>query len=462
MKKAVIWTAGLLLLAAAGLAGFVSMQESTTPTGTTLAGMDLSGLTGEQVRARLDSWWLEKSRAVLQPSSRLVTKQPRTMTLAELGIEPDFEATMRGVPIQTYADTLLGKKVEGAPIRIVWTQRGGEFEELKAFVDANAKPRQKASVEFKGGHFTRTYEVPTFTLDIARAGGAALTAMQKQKPAFELPMATGDVRITNEAIDSINVVVKSFSTRFSAGNVNRSHNIRLAAGSLSGSVLMPGDVLSYNETVGRRTPKAGYKEAGVYANGRHEIDFGGGICQVSTTLFNAVALANLEIVSRTNHSMPVPYVPVGRDATVDYDRIDFQFKNSFDTPIAISSEVKGGTITSYVLGSKKLDVQVKMETSDHSSWGNRTEYVTDGSLRPGSTRVIERGSMGRKCTTWRIVEKDGVEISREKMFESIYRASPRIIARGPKAKPKQAAPPVEPTAAPPVEPVPAISGGGGG
>ena len=464
MKKTVLWTAGALSLVGVGFAGFVTMQERTTPEGTSLAGIPMSGLSPDAVEAKLRSWWAEKQKAELKPTSPLLQKQPQAMTLATLGIQPDFEATLRGIPFQGYTDSMLGKEHEGGPIKIVWAQQGGEFGSLKEFVDGNAKPKQRASVKFAAGKFTRKYEVPSFTVDTEAVGAAALAAMSKQKPQFEIPMKTGDVRVTNEAIDSIRVVVKSFSTTFSAGNLNRSHNIRLAAESLSGSVLIPGEVLSYNDTVGRRTPKAGYREAGVYANGRHEVDYGGGICQVSTTLFNAVALANLEIVSRSNHSMPVPYVPVGRDATVDYGSIDFKFKNSFDTPIAIASEIVGGKITFYVLGTKKMDVEVRMETTGHSSWGNKTQYITDNGLSAGATRVIERGSIGRKCTTWRIVEKDGVEIDRQQMFESIYRASPRIIARGTraKAKPKPSSQPSEiaPVATPPTE-TPNICGGGG-
>jgi vancomycin resistance protein YoaR len=451
MKKAILWTAGVLLLAAGGFAGFVTMQEGKTPIGTTLAGVDVSDLTRSELEARIHTWWETKKTAVLVPRSHLLASQPEALSLDALGIKPDFEATIRAVELQDYADSLLGKEVQGDAIQVVWTQSGGDFSALKEFVDENAKPTQAAFVRFANGHFERQYEVPSFDLDTELVGKAALDAMNDRKPIFELPMKTGEAHASKELIDSINVVVNSFSTTFSAGNVNRTHNIKLAAESLNGAVLMPGDELSYNETVGRRTSATGYKIAGVYANGRHEVDYGGGICQVSTTLFNAVALSNLEITKRLNHSMPVPYVPVGRDATVDYDRVDFKFRNNFDTPIAISSEINGGKITFYVLGTKKLDVEVRMETSGHSSWGNSVKYVTDASLPAGKTKVIEKGSMGRKCTTWKIVEKDGVEISREKMFESIYRASPRIVARGSRKSTQRPTAPVESVPAPPEE-----------
>src|SRR5688500_9384576 len=310
MKKTILWTAGVLLLAAAGFAGFVTMQEGTTPAGTTLAGKDVSGLTRKELGSKLNEWWLEKKSATLQPTSHMLAKQPESMPLAMLGLEPDIERTLASAPMLEYADSLLGKDVEGGAIKIVWRQSGGDFVSLKEFVDHNAKTQHPAMVKFANGHFSREYEVPTFTLDVEKVGKAALQAMIDQKPQFEMPMTTGEYHASKESVDSIDTVVKSFSTTFSTGNLNRTHNIKLAAESLNGIVLMPGDTLSCNQTVGRRTAKNGYKIAGVYANGRHEVDYGGGICQVSTTLFNSVALANLEIVSRTNHSMPVPYVPV--------------------------------------------------------------------------------------------------------------------------------------------------------
>lgn len=456
MKKLGFWIAGTLVLVAGGFGAFVALQEGTTPAGTTLAGEDVSGMTRSELEAAMREWWLEKQTAVLQPTSHMLAEQPEPMSLASLGIEPDWRATFDGVPMTGVMDSLTGDVPEGVAIKVVWRQNGGEFGGLAAFVEDNALPVEEARVEFREGKFVRTYEIPSFALDAEGVGDAALSAMVAQKPTFELPMQAAEARITKELVDSIQVVVSSFSTTFSAGNRNRTHNIKLAADAISGVILMPGEEFSYNGTVGRRTAKSGYKLAGVYANGRHEVDIGGGICQVSTTLFNAVALADLEITNRLNHSMPVPYVSVGRDATVDYDRIDFKFRNSFDQPIAVSSEVIGGKITFYVLGTRKLDYEVRLETTGHSSWGTTVKYVSDPSLGAGKTRVIEKGSSGRKCTTWRVAERDGEVLRREQMFESIYRASPRIIARG-SAKPKS--PEVEPPTVVPVSP-PDEEGGG--
>ena len=120
--------------------------------------------------------------------------------------------------------------------------------------------------------------------------------------------------------------LSEFSTRYAASNVNRTTNLRLAANQINGTVLMRGETFSYNDGVGERTIAAGYKEAPIYVSGRVEDGLGGGICQITTTLYNAAVFANLEIVERTNHQFVPSYVGAGRDATVVYGAIDFKFK----------------------------------------------------------------------------------------------------------------------------------------
>ena len=136
-----------------------------------------------------------------------------------------------------------------------------------------------------------------------------------------------------------------FSTRFNVNEVNRTENIRLAAEAIDGARLAPGEIFSFNETVGERTMAAGYKEAVVIEGNRFIPGIGGGICQVSSTLFNAANQAHLEIVERHHHSLPVGYVPPGQDATVFYAVLDFKFKNTTKEPLVLRTWVEGGTLT---------------------------------------------------------------------------------------------------------------------
>jgi len=134
-------------------------------------------------------------------------------------------------------------------------------------------------------------------------------------------------------------LVSSFTTTINDKNENRVHNIKVAAEELDGTILQPGEIFSFNETVGRRTREKGYKEATIFVDGEKSKGVGGGICQLSTTLYNAALEADLEIVERHRHSREVSYVEEGRDATVVYNSKDLRFKNTKDYPLEIKVSV---------------------------------------------------------------------------------------------------------------------------
>jgi len=139
--------------------------------------------------------------------------------------------------------------------------------------------------------------------------------------------------------------IAQYSTRFDSTQVNRTENIRLAAKALDGKLLAPGEQFSFNESVGERIAEAGYKEALIIEGNTFTPGLGGGVCQVSSTLYNVVLLAHLEILERHQHSLTVNYVPPGRDATVSFPILDFKFKNNTDTHLLIRSFVDGNTLT---------------------------------------------------------------------------------------------------------------------
>ena len=156
-------------------------------------------------------------------------------------------------------------------------------------------------------------------------------------------------------------LLSSFSTKYSVGATARTTNLRLAASKINGTVLMPGETFSYNKVVGARTIAAGYKEAPIYVSGEVVDGLGGGICQITSTLYNAVVYANLEIVERTNHQFVPSYANASRDATVVYGAIDFKFKNNRDYPIKITCSVSNGIANFKIFGLKSendYDVQI--------------------------------------------------------------------------------------------------------
>lgn len=139
-------------------------------------------------------------------------------------------------------------------------------------------------------------------------------------------------------------VYGSYKTSFNPGERNRTINLKLAAAAINGQVIQPGKTFSFNKTVGPRTKERGYLEATIFVGGKKEQGLGGGICQVSSTLYNAVLASKLKIVERHTHSLPVTYVPTGKDATVSYGYLDFRFQNNKTYPVKIQAVVKKNTL----------------------------------------------------------------------------------------------------------------------
>ncbi|MHC8521866.1 VanW family protein [Rossellomorea sp. H39__3] len=151
--------------------------------------------------------------------------------------------------------------------------------------------------------------------------------------------------------------IGSYVTYFNKKNEERTNNIILASGQINNTVVFPGETFSFNKTVGKRTKGKGYMKAPVIVKGELSEDIGGGICQVSSTLFNAVDRAGVTIVERYHHSKRVPYVPKGRDATVSWYGPDFAFRNPYHQPILIRSKVVGGQMIVTIFSSDQVEAE---------------------------------------------------------------------------------------------------------
>ncbi|HWP31208.1 MAG TPA: VanW family protein [Fimbriimonadales bacterium] len=434
---------------AGGLAAYVAIQEPVTPKGLVLEGMPVGELTKNELHEKLITWWSQKKNRLLYPKSHLLSSPPGPISFERAGIRPDFEKILEKAPFVSPIGKLLDRDPTQQELEIFWKLEKVDYGFLEAFVERVTPKPRPASVEYRDGQIFVQHEITPTRLETKEIGERILIAVRNGKDEFELPLYREAPRYPSEALNTITDVVSEFTTAFKTSQANRSANIALAASKLNGKILMPGEKLSFNETVGKRLRSEGFKLAPVYVAGRHEQGLGGGICQVCTTLYNTVLFANLEILKRQNHSMPVPYVPIGRDATVNWGSIDLVFRNSYKTPIAIVSEVKKGKLTFRILGKKDPTISVSLITTDHASWGNGVKYVFDPSLPAGKKKVIEKGSMGRRCVTWRIVRKNGKEIKREKLGVSIYKAFPRIVAYGPKEEEEIIGTDEEPPTTPP-------------
>lgn len=228
-------------------------------------------------------------------------------------------------------------------------------------------------------------------------------------------------------------LLSSFQTTYIQSKVNRTSNLKLASNAINGVVIMPGETFSYNKTLGPRTAARGYKMAGVYSGGEVVDGLGGGICQISSNLYNIVLLANLGIVERHNHQFLPGYVGAGKDATVVYGALDFKFKNTRNYPVKIVSSVGNGYVQMKLYGVKEAnDYEVVISTTVLSTVYPKTVYEDTSTLAEGATKVKDSGQNGCKSVTYKILKKDGKEVSREKLSSDTYSAMKKVILRGTK------------------------------
>lgn len=241
-----------------------------------------------------------------------------------------------------------------------------------------------------------------------------------------------------------------YTTYFNAIDTNRTSNIRVAVEKINGTLLQPGEVFSYNGVVGPRDIQHGFKEALEIVDGEFVPGIGGGVCQVSSTLYNAVLYAGLKIVDRTNHSKPLSYVPVGRDATVAYGYLDFKFANTSATPVLILAEVQGNQLKMGIFGKDIMGETVKIVVVDQKEIPPDVTKKEDPSLYIGETKEEQQGLPGYEATALRIWMLHGKEVRREVLSRDKYLPTKAVIRIG--TKPAPAAvdlPPAATTTAPP-------------
>lgn len=219
-----------------------------------------------------------------------------------------------------------------------------------------------------------------------------------------------------------NSTLSTFTTTYNKNAVNRSKNVALAAERINGYVMAPGGEFSYNEVVGKRTAANGFFNAPVYENGKSVDGIGGGVCQVSTTLYSAVLYADLEIVSRRNHSLPVSYVPLGQDATVVDGAIDFVFKNNTDYPVKILASAVNGRMSISILGTKRdVTRTVKLEHTTVSQVPPTVKETQDASLPLGTRVVTSKGKTGYVIKSTKYVYENGALVEIKSLGSSTYK-----------------------------------------
>lgn len=267
----------------------------------------------------------------------------------------------------------------------------------------NTDPVEPKAHFLDGGGYTLTKGRDGSKLDEDKAQAAVLAAQPSGKGlvSVDLPFVAAPPKLDPKDVGNLNDVLVSFTTTFNPGQAERTNNLELAAHNINGTIVPPGGVFSYNGSVGPRTHQTGFKDAIIYVDDRMKKDVGGGICQVSSTLYNCVLLANLGVVERHCHSLPVHYVPAGRDATVAWGGDDFKWRNTSTKPIIVRTSVHGGVLTEMLIGDRTAlphpDARVAIAVSPRRNYGD-----------------------GYAVTAYRVVKEAGVQIAREDLGTSFY------------------------------------------
>ncbi|KUK81163.1 MAG: putative vancomycin resistance protein, partial [Pelotomaculum thermopropionicum] len=363
-KKTVLLSLFLLVQSAICIFGAAAFWETgysgVIRHGVTVNGTPVGGLTPAQAARKLENTLPAPAEIKLQFTDTVIGKS-HTVVLSEINGKYDIPAAaeelirycQEGLDFSQLISVL---RLIAAPPELA-LKIAYDDEKLRntiALIGETWKTQPRnATVKIANQKVLLIPETNGYRLDCEKTREKARLALARG--VFNIA-ASGQIlkpEITVTDLQGINTLLAEFTTTYDGSTENRAHNIALAGAALNGSVLKPGEVFSLNRQLGPRLADTGYLKAPVITNNRLALDFGGGICQVATTLYNAVLLADLEVIERFPHSQPVNYVPPGRDATISGDHLDLKFANNTAAPVYIAGRADAATFTVSIFGGDK-------------------------------------------------------------------------------------------------------------
>ena len=429
-------------------ADFVMMRgvvdQQTFYDGTTVDGVDVSGMTLAQAK----EYWRDNVEPAY--SGRTVTFDNGTsVTARDLGYTSDYEDVLTSAFSAGRRGSLEERYIRAASRQnnpVAYTVDRNDYSEtiVEQYVQLLAQridvPVQNAGIEsfdLKTYQFTFIEAKPGVLLDQAALRQSIKRAIGEGGGSVALPVSYPQPSASTQEVAARYGMIASAVTNASSSSKARLNNIKLAMSFINGTCVRPGEVFSFNDTVGKRTSERGFKKAAAYSSGEVTEQVGGGICQVSTTLFNAAVKADLQIVERHNHSLTVGYVDKGKDATVNWGSQDFRIKNNTDDNVYIccyltnDKRVRFGIFGKMLENGEKITVEaVTTKTLDYD-----TEYQATPLLAPGQTSIIQEGRVGYEAEAYKLRwdAKDNL-ISKELLCKSRYPARDQIIQYGQSAE----------------------------
>lgn len=415
-----------------------------------IGNVDVSGMTRKEAKAALEEH-LKSDQA--ETVTMKAGKKTAEATLEELGLAyEDVDKLTKQAVDYGKKGGLWGRYKKLRRLSKEKLVLGENFvldeEKSAAVLEERAVPltdhAEDAQISRDGDGFTYKKEKAGKTVDIKKTISGLETYLNEEWKhkdlTYELILKKEEPKVTKEDLETIQDELGSYST--DAGGGDRWQNLKTGVDHLNGTVLMPGEEISVANATGPYDAEHGYTEAGSYENGQVVDSFGGGICQVSTTLYNAVLYAELEVVERYPHSMLVSYVEPSRDAAIATGILDFVFKNNYDTPVYILAEIDASNQMRFAIYGK--DTRAEGRTIEFESETLTTEdygvtYKEDAEASLGSMQYSGSPHTGKTAQLWKVVYQDGEEVSRDVINHSTYSKSDQIIKVGTKSDNAEAA-----------------------
>ncbi|MGB9779680.1 VanW family protein [Caldanaerobacter sp.] len=427
---------------------YVLLNSSYIAKGVFIEGLDVGGMEREEALNLLK----EKFKIPNFTIMAVYEGEFFEITSEDIGLYYDYEETVnRAYQVGREGNILervkeiytVGKEGKNFTLSLHYERKA-----LDAFVKKIAekidKDPENASIRIVRGVKSITPEKPGVKVNkeetLKRMLEEIETAIEgRQFSKIEVPVAFKKIlpQITKSMLDLINGRISTFSTVFNAEDVNRSDNLVVASRAIDGTLLLPGEVFSLNKALGPRVIERGYKEAPVIIDNKLVPALGGGICQVATTLYNAVLRADITIVERYHHSFPVAYVPPGQDATISGDVLDLKFKNSTNYPIYIESYIEGNKLFINIYGHVKNPSRwVDIQSEIVEKYEPEIKYVEDPNLPEGETVEEIKPQIGYKVNVYRLIYENGKLVKKEFLYKDLYKPVDGVIKKGTKKMPK--------------------------
>lgn len=407
----------------------------------TLFGRDLSGCTFAKAEEIIDQLLKERSETSLD---LVYGDQVYTYTGAELGFSADSES------LGTYAESLgrEGNLFKRCQFRIssLWRETKLEdelvldevvltaaLESVKCTLAMTAK-NAYFYIDDNGDIAIMPSEKGTFLDGDATKESIRKVLMDPSVSTIGLVVAeNADPDITTAHLEAMEIdgVLSSFITYYSEDSLNRAHNIALAVSLLDMTLIPAGGSFSFNETVGQRSYERGFLDAVIIENGVYTDGLGGGVCQVSTTVYGALLRTELTVTQRRPHSLVSSYVDPGQDAMVAWGTSDLAFENSYDMPVLLHATASDGVLTVKIYGNTSLKKEVTVTSSIIRYIPYKTETIIDDVLPDGSYYTKSEGKQGLECSVTRTITENGVVLSTETVSQDTYMAQKEIIVTAP-------------------------------